>query len=237
MAFTHSGSSTNGGTSATATTGTHGITINSGDLVVFFSNHNNTGSQTPDSDSGGTWTTEINEVPTSETARMTMAWKIATGSEPTAYTMSAGGSSTYRVVLMVFASSTDAEVDSAAVTDRGGSPQLYLQGSATNGRTVSDHCVSVVFGGKDNRGGSETYDTPNNSYLAGDGQTGDQSAGGAYRIYTTDGETMSYDVRIETADADDGVSDFAYSCHMSFLESTGGATGSTSTFMLMGVGS
>lgn len=218
MAWGYTGGATNGGT-ATSASITHGLTINSGDLVVAYINCNNTGAISNDA-GGAAWTNPINEVPSTETSRHAFFWKVAGSSEPATYTWTLPASTQYRVIVKVFTSATDAVQDTAAVTTKDASPVSNLVCEATNGITVADDSLSVVFGGKDNRNPADAYTTANNSYTGVVGDAADQSAGGAHRIFTT-GQSLPAAVTISGA-VDDN--DFTYSVHMSFVESTAGGT-------------
>ncbi len=219
MTFAYTGGAENGGNSATASTGVHGITINSGDLVVVYVNSN---SETAISaDAGGTAFNEaIDEKPLDETSRQALYWKVAGVSEPTAYTFTVG-SAEWHVLIKVFTSASDAVVDAAANSARNGSSAEDLLCTAGSGQTVSDDAVSIVAGGKDNRSGSPvTYDGADSSYVSPIGDTGDQAAGMAHRIWTTGGsEAATISV---TATGGDGITDNTYSVHISFVESSTG---------------
>ena len=218
MAWGYTGGATNGGTGTSASV-THGLTINSGDLVVAYINCNNTGAISNDA-GGAAWTNPINEVPSGETARHAFFWKVAGGSEPATYTWTLPASTQHRIIVKVFTSAADAIEDTAAVSAKDLSYVPNLVCEATNGIIVSDNSLSVVFGGKDNRNPASAYTTANNSYTGVVGDAADQSAAGAYRIFTT-GQTLPAAVTISGA-VDDN--DSTYSVHMSFVESSGGDT-------------
>ena len=218
MAWGYTGGATNGG-SGTSASITHGLTINSGDLVVAYINCNNTGAISNDA-GGAAWANPINEVPSTETARHAFFWKVAGGSEPATYTWTLPASTQYRVIVKVFTSAADAIEDTAAVSARDLSYVPNLVCEATNGVTVADDSLSVVFGGKDNRNPADAYTTANNSYTGVVGDAAEQSAGGAHRIFTT-GQSLPAAVTISGA-VDDN--DSTYSVHMSFVEGAGGDT-------------
>jgi len=221
LAFGYTGGAFNTGNSASASV-THGLTINSGDLVVAYINSNSTTAVSADA-GGTTFTDAANEVPTSETARQALFWKIAGASEPASYSFTVG-SANWQVFVKVFTSANDAVVDAAARTQREATSATTIVAGAIDTQVISDNAVSVIFGGKDNRRGStELYTVADNSYVGILGDAAVQMAAGAHRIYTT-GETFSGTVTIETADANDSRNDRTYSIHMSFVEGGGGGT-------------
>lgn len=218
MAFSYTGGATARGTSTTASI-THGLTINSGDLVVAYINRNDAISI--DNDGGGAaWTQAINETPSSETAQHSLFWKVAGASEPSSYSWTLNGNDLYQVILKVFTSSTDAVVDAAATSARGASKSDNMVNEAIDGAVISDDAVSLVFCGKDNRGTGGTWATVDNSYTGVLGETDSQDTCGAHRIYTT-GTTFSGSVTF--TDPGPSASDNTYGVHISFVES---ATGS-----------
>jgi hypothetical protein len=221
MAFTENASSPvdNTGNSSSPGTGTHGITISSGDLVVVFINSNSTNAISHGGGEGTAFNEVVDETPSPETARQALYWKIAGASEPSSYTFTAG-SAQWRCSIKVFASATDAEVDAAANTHRQAGKTAYMDCGAYDGQVISDNAVAIICGGKDNRAATEVYTTADNSYGSVIGDIVNQASSMASRIYTT-GETASGSVRVDTADSNDGLSDNVYSCHISFVE--GGA--------------
>lgn len=221
---TYVGGAENGGNDTTPTI-THGLTINEGDIVVAYVNHNSDSGSIVDAGSNG-WTNPVNEIPTSETARHSLWWKEAGASEPSSYSWTIT-SSQWKVLIKVFRPGTGNEyvIDAAAVSDITVADTTTLVCSAVNGETVADDSVSVVFGGKDNRygGAEESYTTADNSYVSPIGTNHDQASGGAHRFFTT-GTTINFDVTINTADGDN-LSDVTYSVHISFKEqSTSGSS-------------
>ena len=234
VAFVYTDGSSNTGNGPTASTGTHEISINSGDLVVVYVNSNSTTAVTPISDGGAAWTEAVDEQSEPETSRHAFYWKVANGSEGGASTFTVGNAE-WHVLIKVFTSATDAEIDLAASTARSGSnlPRLAI---ATGGRTVAAAAVSIVAGGKDNRATAEDYDTPDSNYVWAIGTTASEAAGMAHRIWTTGGADAST-VLIDTADSSDGISDRTYGVHISFVESGGGPAGTDPNLLtLLGVG-
>ena len=225
MTFGYTGGATNGANTGTSASVTHSQTINSGDLVVFYLNSDYVSSApTIDSDSGGSWNTGVVEALSGgETGYHAFWWKIANGSEPSAYSATQGGSDQWRVVCHVFTSATDAEVDTAINTHLQTSSYNDLRCGAANSETINDNVLSVICGGKDNRVGSEDYTTGDNSYTGVIGNTGSQMTAVGYRIYTT-GHTSPFsgDIALSTTDGIDGRTDKTYSMHITFAESAAG---------------
>ena len=221
MAFTHQETVHNRAGSGTDANVSLSGAPSSGELVVMYVNINGTHTITPDTDGGASWTTAVDEVPSGETARHALFWKIAGGSEPSNMSCTLGSSDLWSIAVTVYSSSTDAEVDSAANTGQtvGSANDIVIV--ATRSRTVADDALSVVAGGKDNRGSDEAYTTVDDSYGNVVGNAQHQAAALATRVFTT-GKTYgaSEDVTIETADGNDGASDKPYSVHISFVEST-----------------
>lgn len=217
MAFSYTGGAYNGGSSGTASTGTHGITINSGDLVVLGINYNSsTGTITADQ-SG--WTTALSEVPSGETARHALYWKVAGGSEASAYTFTLSTSSNWQVCLKVFTSATDAEVDSAAVSAVDESSVLAMECTAINGRTVATDGLGIIMGGKDTRGSDTDYTGSNQSYVSPIGQPENQAMAMSHRIGAHSGiSQVNMSGPVATP------ADRTYSIHISFVESSAGGS-------------
>ena len=220
------GSSHSSGSSASATTGTHGITISNGDLVVIYINTNDSGNSiSMDSDAGASWEPALfNENVTGATATHAAFWKVANGSEPTAYTATITNTQ-YGMTLQVFSGGGNGwEIDAAANIERHTSAETHMLITASNGEVVSDDSVSLVMGGKDWRDSSEPYTKADNSYTGVAGDITDQIAACAHRLFTT-GATLSFDVRIDVADDDDGRNDNPYGAHISFIESAAAGGG------------
>jgi hypothetical protein len=217
MAFASTGDNTAGG-SGTSASITHSLTINDGDLVVFMvhSNHNST---VPSVDAGGaTWTTALAEKPTSETCHHALAWKVAGGSEPSSYSWSVGNAD-WRVIIKVFSAAAAAVVDTAINSHRQASANDHFNCGAPDGEAASEDAVSIVTGGKDNRGsGSAT--TVDNGFTGGVGSHSNQSFSAAHKIWTGGG---SADIGVTTISGST-LSDNCFSMHISFIESGGAAT-------------
>lgn len=226
MTIVHKGSQTDSsdGTGDSITI-THGLTINSGDLVVIYCNKNSTTGDITIDAGGAAWTEEFEEsVDPSESARHGLFWKEAGASEPSSYTVDLGELEEARTIFMCFSGSSGWTVDSAYnnVLRTGSNNDIHCE--ASRSRTVSDDAVSLIFGGKDGRvGTAEAYTTCTDSYSNVVGNVTDQMTAGASRIFTT-GKTYgaAEDLIIETADQADGRSDVTYSTHISFLEGSGG---------------
>ncbi len=219
MAFSHTGSTSNGGNSAEASTGTHGLTINEGDLVVAFVHIN--GTATLASDDG--LTEEDDRSVLDETARVGFYWKVAGGSEPTAYTWTIGSSSYWRVCFGVFTSSTDAEIATALNYFRKTNNTTDLECGAARSQSANDGDLGIITGGKDNRATTnEAYTTADNSYTGATGGTSNQIAGMAHRVYNANKTYgASEDIDIDVADGHDGRSDKTFGYYITFQESAG----------------
>ena len=218
MTFSATGGANSNGSSATTGSITHGLTINSGDLVVAYVHTNATNSISNDA-GGAAWTEAVNETPSSETARQACFWKVAGASEPSSYSWTLNATTNYQIIVYVFTSAADAEVDSAAATHRQSSNSQNMACGAANGAVISDDAVSLIFGGKDSRAGTDSWATVDNSYTGVEGVTTNQDTCGAYRIYTT-GTTFSGDITFTDPGA--SASDKTYSVHISFVEGSGG---------------
>lgn len=220
--FTHVGDARDAASSGTSASVTHGLTINAGDLVVAYVNSNSTDSVSPDADAGGTWTTRINETPSGETCRQGLFSKIANASEPSSYSVTVGNANWELIVKVFRPSAGTPTVDAPATTHIGTATNPNLIIGAIGGAVISDGAVSLVFGGKDNRSGTNTsFSTADNSYVGVIGNTEFQEAAGAHRIYTT-GQTFSGQVTIDAAS--NSQTDKCYSVHISFVEAAGGTT-------------
>ena len=217
--FAYVDGASNTGTSGSPTTGVHGITIGSGDLVVVYIHANDSATAITHGGGEGTaFTIAGDETPAGETARQAIAWKVAGGSEPTSYTF-ASGNAEWRVLIKVFTSATDAEVDAAVATSITVANTVDLRCDAIDGQVISNDAVSIIACGKDFRSTEEAYTQGED--LHGDviGGTSGQISAMAHRIYTT-GETFVGGVTIDTADGNDGRNDVTYSIHMSWVESS-----------------
>jgi hypothetical protein len=231
MTFAYTGGVFPFGTSAAPSTGVHGITINSGDLVCIYINSNSTTSVTHGGGEGTAFTSAVNEIPSGETARSAFFWKVAGGSEPTSYTF-ASGNAQWQCILKVFTSASAAVVDAAANTVKGVTDRSTLETEAADGEVISDNALSVIVGAKDSRwdAPADLYNTVDNSYVSCIGTTDTQKSAMAHRIYTT-GTTFSGNIILRTSDGNDGgTNEPTYGVHISFLE------GATNTDILVPTG-
>jgi len=216
FAYTEGEDATGSGTSASVTLL---AAPSEGDLVVAYVS-TNMSSGTLSSDDG--MTEGLEETPSGKTARHAMYWLVAGASEPSTYSVTLTQSAGWGMWVKVFTSASDAEEDvSERASHIQGSADTNLIMGAINGRTTLNNSLSVIGGGMDNRAALENYTTADNSFVSVLGQSDNQVTGGAHRIYTTDGETVSYDVSITAT----SVSSETYSIHMSFVE--GGGAGAT----------
>ena len=213
MAFSYTGGARSGGDSGTGSI-THGLTINEGDLVVAYVNSNDVGAVSADA-GGAVFNEALDETPSGQTARHALYWKIAGASEPSSYGFTFGDSAQYQILVKVFTSVTSAAIDATAnaVVDASSSQNMVIE--AIDSEVISDNALSIIFAGKDNRGAGGTWASADNSYTGVIGQTDDQDAVGAHRIYTT-GETFSGSVTI--TDPGPSANDRTYSVHISFVE-------------------
>ncbi len=204
---------TNSGNDA-APTITHGLTINEGDFVVLVVHSNNTSAISP---SGLTWDERQQGTASGETNRIAMYTRVAGASEPATYNFTSG-SAEWRVTMQVFTTGGGTPVvDLAASSITNSSSATNLVCDASNGRTVADNSLSIVWGGKDNRAAGGPYNSANNSFVGAVGDTEDQMAGQAYRIVTTGLSLPSVTI------SSDSTSDVTGSIHISFVL-VGGAT-------------
>ena len=231
VGFAYTGGTTNAGSGTTPSTGTHGITINSGDLVVVYVNSNTTGGVVPVA-GGEAFTEAFDELFTDKSASLALYWKVAGGSEPGAYTFTHTNAE-WRVVIKVFTSATDAVVDAVASTAISVGNTVTLVCDAPSGVTVAANAVSIVVGAKDNRANDEAYTVADQSYVSTVGNKATQAAAMAHRIWTTGGTDAT--VTLETADGNDFNSETTFSGHISFVESGGGAS-TTINLPLLGTG-
>ena len=217
MAFAHVESLTANGTGTTATTSALSVAPSSGDLVIIYINRNDsTAISTP---TGGTaFQTDVTQEtpPSGETASHTVFWKVAGGSEPTTYSAALNSSSAWQAIVRVFSSATDAEFDSFVHSVEATSVDEMIC-DAIDGDVIPDDALSIIFAGKDNSSGGESYDsaTPTD-YIGEIGDSEGRYSAGAYKIYTT-GTTFSGDVTISptaTLSADP-----TYNYHIIFTES------------------
>lgn len=228
MAFSFVGGAINSANASSASI-THGLTINSGHLVVAYINRND--AITISNDAGGTaWTEAMQETPPSETAKHALFWKIAGGSEPATYSWTLNGTDLYQAHLRVFSSTSDAVVDAAASTDIRSSSEAPFIADAIDGAVISDDAVSLIFAGMDRDGGSFTVDTADNSYVSALGSDDSRYAGSAHRIYTT-GTTFSGAVTLGFTGS--AGNDDCYSVHISFVEGGSAANDGAAVYHYM----
>ena len=220
MTFSLRGSDSRGATSTVCNTNAHGISIASGDLVVWFVHSNNTDSFSAVQGTGAAWTELYDAAESTKSNRHGLFWKTANSSEPTQYECSARTSADFRSILYVFSGSGSYAIDASLNSERDLSNSTDMVVSAQDGQVISDDAVAFAFAGKDSRGGSESYTTAGNSFTGVLGATTFQRTAGAYRIYTT-GETASGSLVIETADSNDGSASTNLNHHISFVESGG----------------
>ena len=216
--FTYVGGAANNGPSISSPNVTHGLSIQSGDLIVAYVHSNQTGAITPDE----TWDAELfDEEPDSvtETSRNAMYWKVATGSEPSNYGWTAGAAS-WGVVLKVFRPSGGTiAVDLTALKALNGNSIQAIRCVAQNGRTAATDAVSIVCGGKDNRTGADDPITAaDNGYTGAIGNGNNQITGMAHKI-GGGAEPAQVDLTGQAT------SDISYSYHVSFVLTGGGGGG------------
>jgi hypothetical protein len=199
----------------------------SGDLVVVYILNNDNTSQTisDNTGSGETFAIALEAYAPNETARWGIFWKVAGASEPATYTFTQPNLQ-WRMFVYVFDGGAGVSVDLAPATnqDTSANADQDLICAAFNGRTYAANSLNFIFGGKDNRTGSEAYTTATQSFTNVLGASGpNQCAGAATRLITSGG-TFSGNVVFTTADGTDGLTDATVSAHMSFVETSTGTT-------------
>lgn len=215
----YTGGTTNSGNSASASV-THGQTINAGDLVVAYVHSNSDGTAiSPDQ----SWDEEIGDVvPTGETCRHAIYWKIA-GSEPSSYSWTVG-SAQWRVCIKVFTTGGGVPVkESSYVSDTGSAANNINVENLSNVDPVSNNSLSVIGGGQDNRGIAEAYTQATSPFGNVIGDKSDQSTAMAHNVYAT-GTSIPTSVTFSPTDSSDGLGDPSYGIHVSFVFQAGGPT-------------
>jgi hypothetical protein len=224
MSFSFVGSSSTGGNS-TAPFDSHGLSINSGDLVIsiLHTNDNTTTAPTIDAPStGASWSaTYTYDVP-SETCWLALAWKIANGSEDSNYSWTTSASTNWRVINRVYRPTGNTpEVDAAIQWTRNVSKWNPFRHEAQSGETVAANGVSIIFCGKDNRASGGFPTGADDSYTDGDGATNDQALCAYSRIDTGSGFSPISPIEPTSGPS---LNDNPFSGHISFVEGSG-ATG------------
>jgi len=162
-AISNTGSNTASGTGTTASI-THGLTINSGDVVVAVI-HANSGAQITDNN-GATPFVETFEEDTAATAadgRYMFAYRVSAGSEPSSYSWTLDASVTWTIIVRVFSG-----VDTSSVWDV--APAVGTRtGSSEDGTTATAPSVTINTAGAMGlvwvlTDGTVTYSDPTNSY-------------------------------------------------------------------------
>lgn len=212
MAFSYTGGNTSNGFSGTPAI-THGQTINAGDLVVAYVHINSSSGTITPVAGGAPWTEAINEIPSGETARHAVFWKIAGGAEPASYSWTTP-LGLFRIIIKVFSSAEDAIIDAAATSSITAGASVDMVCDAIDGAVISDNAVSIIFGGKDERTSGD-WATVDSSYTGVLGSSTSQDSAAAHRIYTT-GTTFSGSVTFTDHGA--STSALTYSVHLSFVE-------------------
>ena len=213
--FTYVGGAASRGTTASSPNVNHGLSIQSGDLVVAYVHSNATTAITPND----TWDAELfDEEPDSptETSRNAMYWKVATGSEPSNYGWTAGVGN-WGVVLKVFRPSGGTiTVDLPALKGLNANSIAAIRSVAQNGRTAATDAVSIIAGGKDNRTvTADPIDTVDGGYTAAIGNGEFQVTGMAHKI-GGGAEPAQVDL------SGSGQADISYAYHVSFKLVSGG---------------
>jgi len=223
MTIAYVGGANAHGTSDTADV-THGVSINSGDLVVIYiSANNDTALGVP---VAGTTFLELFDEDTagaSESHRQGMWWKIAGGSEPSNYTCDLNESRGHAIICNVFSSATDAEVDSAANTAYFGTDSaIGIVCQATRSQIVASGGVSIVAGAKDNAQASDSYTKADGGFGNVEGDQDDRVGAMCSQIFAG-GKSFgsTEDVLISPTD-DTDIDDTSISAHVSFVESVAG---------------
>lgn len=193
---------------------THGLSINSGDLVVAFVHSNDDNSNiTAVQGTGGAWTAERDDVGVvDETNTYAIFSKEANSSEPATFTFGTTNSANWSVLVYVArpgaGESWELDVAGGQVVDSTNEPYVI------DGITVSDDAIAFAFLGQDNRSSvSADFDfSVDNSYVGVLEQAGQQFAIGAYRIFSTGGATGD----VTFTAADDAGESRAFGEHLAF---------------------
>jgi hypothetical protein len=216
MAFSFTGSATNGGLTGSGTI-THGLTINQGDLVAMYVHTASATIPVSIANGGAPWTRAQF---TNRTSGHTLWWKIAGPKEPATYDLITPGGPDWRICVQVFSTPDNyAEVDQAVIEDLFASADTGIVIQAADGAIIADDAVAIVAGGKNSGGTAEAYTTADSSFTGVAGNVGDKRTAVAHRIFTT-GATLAADVIIDTGDGNDGASANSYGYCMSFVEAT-----------------
>jgi hypothetical protein len=112
MAIAETGSAKNSATTGTAVSVTHGLTINSGDVIVAIVHANGNGNTITDNNGGDSFTQEIQEDGGIFTNRYAIYSRVAGGSEPVSYAWTLNSSDRWSVQIRVFSG-----VDNSTIFD------------------------------------------------------------------------------------------------------------------------
>lgn len=218
MAFTHIASIHKDGDSTSSTNWTHGLTVQSGDLLVCYINRNG---DVAISNNDGTndWTEVINETPTSETAKHALFYRISNGSEPTVYDFDLSTIDRFSVGIKQFRPSGTVGIALAGLSSRNTNSSYDIECDAIVGRTIPTGSLSIVAGGKDRSQGDLVWTGVDSGYSDLLGRGAYQSFGMAHKILTSE-ETPVSNVTF-TADSSIG-SDATYNVHIAFSDTVGG---------------
>jgi hypothetical protein len=219
MAITHIANATpKSGSSGQNQDFTHGFTILSGDLIVFWIQRGDNGNTIiPDE----TWDdTDFRDLSGSETAVTMAGYLVAGGSEPSTYGFDLGSSTKYQINMMQFrGSNLEANTTIGWVEGFNTTADRAMFANAFDSVTLPANTLAVIMSGKDNRRTSGSYGTSNNGFTTGPGGPEEQASVMAYRVLTAE-ETLSGNVT--TIDVGSPPSDDTFSTGIVFFEGSGG---------------
>jgi len=198
----NTGNATNYGSSGTAASITHGLTINSGDVVVALIAANATGTTIMDNNGANAFTQAIQEnTPASGgTMRYAIYYRVAGASEPLSYAWTLGSSQSWTIVIRVFSG-----VDTTSVWDVAPSVSTRT-GSSSNGTTATAPSMTTGTAGAVGiaafftDGNGTTYSGPTNGYGTLIQQGGGRSVASAIRTWATAGSTGTTSATLSPSD-------------------------------------
>ena len=182
---------------------THGLTINSGDVVVALIAANTDGNTITDNNGANAFTQTIQEnTPAAgQTMRYAIYYRVAGPSEPASYSWTLGSpANDWSIVLRVFSGVDTASVWDVApsVSTRTGSPADGTTATAPSMTTATPGAMGIVAFFSDGLG--TTYSAPTNGYSTLVQQGGGRSVASAVRTWPTAGATGTTSATLAPSD-------------------------------------
>ena len=196
MAITEVGNNSDGSSSGTAASVTHGLTIAADDVVIA-TVHGNGGPTFVDNNGANSFTKEYN-ASSQSSSRYAIFKRVAGASEPTDYAFTVSTSTAWSLMVRVFRG-----VDTASIWDVAPSGTTFDGSTGTTATaptmtTTAAGALGIIQAFSDSS--SVTYSAPSNGYGSVATHAANRSQGSAHRVFSTAGATGTTDFTLSTSD-------------------------------------